>query len=202
MNRNHQTVTVTKLVSLIGNVRRNMLTSTVTTSRNGHRNRSTPHVTSKGFTIIELLIYMGIFSIVLFVTLDFFFLSQVVKGEVVQHQEVDRNARAALLEMTQTIREAANVSAPLLGLTGSSLSLNTGAISYTLNGGLLQKTEGGQTHNLTADSVTIEDISFTSRGEAGEMPTVSIAFTIRTNTRIFGKPDYITKTFQTTVQLR
>ena len=156
----------------------------------------------RGFTLIELLIYMGIFSIVLFVTLDFFFLSQVLKGEIVQQQEVDRNARAALLEMTQTIRSATDVTTPLLGATGSAVSLNSNSISYAVNGGILQKSESGETHDLTSDSVTIENVSFTTRGEVNEKPTVSIAFTIRTNTRIYGKPDYITKTIQTTVQLR
>lgn len=157
----------------------------------------------KGFTLIELMIYTALFAIVLGITIDFFFLSKTIATEVSEHQEVDRNTRVAFLDLSQTIRGASTVLSPLLGQSGDELILNGGAIRYSVSvEGILQKTENGATFDLISDSVEISDLLFTTRGEAGEKPTVSISFTIQTNTRVYGRPDYITKDFQTTVQLR
>lgn len=157
----------------------------------------------RGFTLIELMIYTALFTIVLAIAIDFFFLSKTIATEVAQYQEVDRNARVALLDMTQTIRGTSSVSSPALGSSGVDLYLNGSTIRYFVNGsGILQKTESGQTYDLTSDSVLVSNLSFTTRGEVGEKPTVSISFQIRTNTRVYGRPDYITKDFQTTVQVR
>lgn len=158
---------------------------------------------NKGFTVIELVIYMAIFAIVLGVSVDFLFQSKTLEASVTQHQEVDRHARAALLEMTQTIRGAASVSSPALGTSSSNLYLNSSAIRYFVNAsGILQKTESAQTADLTSDSVTIQNLSFTTRGETGDPPAVSISFDVRSNTLVYGQPDYIVKNFQTTIQLR
>ena len=157
----------------------------------------------KGFTLIELMIYTALFAIVLGISVDFFFLSKTIATEVTQYQEVDRNARVVFLDMSQTIRGATSVTTPTLGQSASELVLNGGAITYaTGSAGVLQKTEGGNTSDLTADSVEISNVMFTTRGEAGDKATVSISFTMQTKTRVYGKPDYITKDFQTTVQLR
>lgn len=157
----------------------------------------------KGFTLIELLIYTVLFAIVLAVAVDLFFLSKTLESRVREQQEIDRNARAALLEMTQTIRGASNVSSPALGISANDVYLNSNAVRYFVNAnGILQKTESGQTADLTSDDVTIENLSFETRGEVGEKPTVSVSFTIRTNTLIYGQANYITKDMQTTIQLR
>lgn len=156
----------------------------------------------KGFTLIELVIYMAILTIVLSIAVDLFFFSKTFGNQVAQEQEVDRNARVAFLEMTQTIRGTSSVTSPALGASGSNLYLNSNAIRYAVNNGILQKTQSGQTVDLTSDDVSIDNLTFTTRGEAGEKPTVSVSFDVRTNTLIWGQSDYIRKNFQTTVQLR
>src|SRR3989344_8162525 len=145
----------------------------------------------RGFTLIELMIYTALFAIVLGISVDFFFLSKTIATEVTQYQEVDRNARVVFLDMSQTIRGATSVTTPTLGQSASELVLNGGAIQYALTPeGVLQKTEGGNTSDLTADSVEISNVMFTTRGEAGDKATVSISFTMQTKTRVYGKPDY------------
>lgn len=157
----------------------------------------------KGFTVIELLIYTAVFAIVLAISVDLFFRSKILETQVVENQEVDRNGRIAFLEMTQTIRGASSVSSPALGVSSADLYLNNNAIRYFVNGnGVLQKTDSGETSSLTSNLVTVENLSFTTRGEVGQQPTVSASFTIKTNTLVFGQANYITKTYQTTVQLR
>ena len=158
-----------------------------------------------GFTLIELLIYIAIFAMVLAIAVDLFFRSQILETQVAQHQEVDRNARVVLLEMTQTIRGATEVSSPVLGASGATLSLNSNAIDYAVGAnGILQKTDSGGTYDITTDGVVVEGLTFTTRGEsgAGKPPTVSISFTLRANTLVYGQATHISKAYQTTVQLR
>lgn len=157
----------------------------------------------KGFTLIELLVYISLFSIVLGVAMTLFFQTRNIENEVVQEQEIDRNARTAFLEMTQTVRGASSVSSPILGATDDDLYLNSSSIHYFVNAsGVMQKTESGTTRDLTSDAVSIENIAFTTRGEVGEKPTVTLSFDVRTNTLIYGQSNYKTRNFRTTVQLR
>jgi len=157
----------------------------------------------RGFTLIELIIYMAIFAIVLAIAVDLFFFSKTLANQIAQEQEVDRNARVAFLEMTQTIRSATSVTSPALGASNGNLYLNSNAIHYFVNGsGILQKTDGGQTRDLTSDEVSIQNLTFTNRGETGKQPSVVISFTVQTNSLIYGQAGYINKNFQTTVQLR
>ena len=157
----------------------------------------------KGFTLIELIIYTALLAIVLSVTVSLFFMSKTLESQIAQQQEIDRNARVALMEMTQTIRSAVSVSSPALGVSSADLYLNSSAIHYFANSnGIIQKSDSGQTYDETADTVQVSNLTFTTRGEAGKQPTVSIAFNIRTNTLVYGQTNYITKHFQTTVQLR
>lgn len=150
-----------------------------------------------------MLIYTAVFAIVLAISVDLFFRSKILETQVAENQEVDRNGRTAFLEMTQTIRGAASVSSPALGASAAELYLNNNDIRYFVNGnGLLQKTEGGQTSDLTANSVTVQNLLFTTRGEAGQQPTVSVLFEIKANTLVYGQTSYISKTYQTTIQLR
>lgn len=158
---------------------------------------------NKGFTLIELLIYMAILVIVLSIAVDLFFFSKTFGNQVAQEQEVDRNARVAFLEMTQTIRGAASVTSPALGASSPDLFINSNTIRYFVNNnGILQKTQSGQTADLTSDDVAVSNLTFTTRGQVGEKPSVSVSFDVKTNTLIWGQSDYITKNFQTTVRLR
>ena len=157
----------------------------------------------KGFTMIELLIYTAIFAIVLAISVDLFFRSKILETQVAENQEVDRNGRIAFLEMTQTIRGASSVSSPVLGASSADLYLNSNTIRYFVNAnGILAKTQDGQTYDLTTNSVTAQNLSFTTRGEIEKQPTVSISFDIKTNTLVYGQANYIIKAYQTTVQLR
>ena len=155
-----------------------------------------------GFTLIEFLIYISLFAIVLSIATSLFFESKTLEVQVVQNQTVDQNGRVVFLEMTQTIRGATSVTAPTLGASAASLFLNDNATSYSVANGILQKTDSGQTYNLTTDAVTVQNLTFTTRGEIGKQPTVSVSFTLRANTLVYGQTSYITKNFQTTVQLR
>lgn len=155
----------------------------------------------KGFTLIELMIYTGIFAIVLSVALMLFFQAKTLENQIVQNQEIDQNARAVLLDFMQTIHSATDVSSPLAGQSANTLLLNSNSIEYAVTNGVVQKTTSGETSALTTPTVTVEDLTFTTR-DGGDKPTVSLSFSIRTNTRVYGLPNYITRTYQTTMQLR
>lgn len=160
----------------------------------------------RGFTLIELLVYVSIFTIILTVAMGLLLQTRVLQNEIVQEQEIDRNARVAFLEMTQTIRSAASISSPALGASSSGVFLNSNAIHYfASSNGILQKTQSGQTSDLTSDDVAIQNLIFTSRGVgigSSAPSTVSISFDMRSNTLVYGQTSYKQKNFQTTIQLR
>lgn len=158
---------------------------------------------SLGFTIIDLLIYMSIFAIVLAISIDLLFQSKTLEIQIAQNQEIDRNAQIALLEMTQTIHAAQNVTSPAVGLSAGDLYINNGTISYFADAnGILERNDNGQLSNLTGPLVTIENLSFTTRAESGQKPTVSLSFSVKSKTLIYGQTDYISRAYQTTLQLR
>lgn len=156
----------------------------------------------KGFTVIELLIYVVLFAIILSTATFLFFQSKTLEAQVVQNQVVEQNARVMLLEMTQTVRSVASVTSPVLGSSAAVLALNNDAIIYAVANGILQKTDAGQTYNITSDAVTVQNLTFTTRGQVGKPPTVSMSFTLKSNTLLPGQSDYIAKNYQTTIQLR
>lgn len=158
---------------------------------------------SRGFTVIELLIYMSIFAIVLAISVDLLFQSKALEVQIAQNQEIDRNAQIALLEMTQTIHAAQDVTSPQIGLSANSLAIDNGTILYFVDAsGVLQKNDNGQLSNLTGPLVTIENLSFTTRAESGQKPTVSLSFSVKSKTLTYGQTDYISRAYQTTLQLR
>lgn len=172
-----------------------------------HSRGFTPHhfttQSGAGFTVIDLLIYMSIFAIVLAISIDLLFQSKTLEIQIAQNQEIDRNAQIALLEMTQTIHAAQNVTSPAVGLSAGDLYINNGTISYFADAnGILERNDNGQLSNLTGSSVKVENLSFTTRAEVGQKPTVSLSFSVKSKTLIYGQTDYISRAYQTTLQLR
>ena len=143
---------------------------------------------SKGYTLIELLLYVVILGLILTPLTYFFGMTSEARVKAQSISEVEDQGTAAMDYITQTVRNAYSVSAPAAAASGSSLTLvvPTTALSptvFSLNGTTLQVKEGtGATIPLTSGDVQVTNLTFKNLTRSGTSGVVQISFTItRTN---------------------
>lgn len=143
-----------------------------------------------GVTLIELLLYIAIFSIVItaVVSVAISATAQRVRNNAVA--EVDYQGEAVMSYITQTIRNSQSVNTPLANNSAGSLSVNglnatnNPAVFDTVNDGLRQRIrvrEGSPpTDNfLTNNRVTVTSINFTNSTIVGGRDSIKIQFTLQ-----------------------
>lgn len=138
----------------------------------------------KGFTLIELTLYMGI-SAALLLALSVFFsvlLQTRTKSESIA--TVDDQGAAVLALMTRTARNAVEITAPAAGGNGTSLTLvvddpGLSPTVFSVSGGVLMMTEGlADPVALTSDSVTVTGMSVENVSRTGTPGSVRVSFTL------------------------
>lgn len=120
-------------------------------------NKSAVH--EKGFSMIELLIYVSILSVLslIFVgvltNLSFSWTRSKVESEVQQ------NIRIAIETISQTVRNASRITAPSAGSSGSSLTaiVNGQTVVYSLSGTTLQR----QIDSIPPEAITTDKVRVT-----------------------------------------
>ena len=160
----------------------------------------------KGFTLVELILYVGISSFLLFSLAAFFplLISARVKNQTIN--EVNHGGIQAMQIITQTIRNAKSISTPSLGNSSSSLSVitmdsNLSPTLFDLAGGALRIKEGtGSYLSITNSKVIASSLLFknTSASSTGG-GSIDVSFTIsRINSS--GSNEYeLSKTFNSSV---
>ncbi|MEK7452993.1 MAG: prepilin-type N-terminal cleavage/methylation domain-containing protein [Patescibacteria group bacterium] len=133
---------------------------------NKKENKSSPLKANRGFSILELLIYMAIFSIISLALIDIIgALSRGWTRSQVE-AEVQQNLRYAVNSISQDIKNASSVTTPDVNLSSNNLDLNLGGVSYKyfltgLNPPILQKQISlSAAENVTTDKVKVIDIKF------------------------------------------
>lgn len=134
----------------------------------------------EAFTLIELMIYIGILGAVLVFSSGFFW--NITLGYIKENsrEELQQNARFVFSKITQEIREANSVISPLVGEEVDFLELaniEEGVISFRKNEqGSLLMTKGGQSFEMTSSRVIVRDLKFTH--SQGGIIKIVIDFTI------------------------
>ena len=140
---------------------------------------------NKGFTLIEIIIYIGIISGVLVAFISYSLAISSVNNKNHAMATVQSDERIALETIIQKIRSASAVNYPTNGSSQNQLSLVTGtgiSTSFSLNGGRLQMSETGQADILlTSNRTTISSLSFTNLAQAGERGNIMIQMTVDYN---------------------
>ena len=116
--------------------------------------------TSKGFTLIELILYIALVAI--FLSGAIFFAWDLVYGrqKAMAKQTVDQSARIAMSRIAYEVRRATDVNS----ITATSIELENGANDTTisLNSNAIDlTTNGAGPYILTSDQVAVTDLSFT-----------------------------------------
>lgn len=167
---------------------------------------------TKGFTMIELLLYVGIFSILLVVLLQMFSGILATHTESQATSSVDQDGNFILARLAYDIHNASSITTPGIGssctwTTGSAtpcqLVLSSG--TYTAQSDNLTFTAGGNTDPINSVGTKITSITFSTYGNSSCSspckPSVQISLTLQSKTMRQGG-NLQTQSFQTTVGTR
>jgi len=167
-------------------------------------------INQKGFTLIELILYIGIASFMLLVV--FLFVSQILevrtKGQVIA--EVEQQGYWAVQVITQAIRNSkAPINLPAVASSGPSLSLtmadgtkNPTAFSLS-SGAILMSESGGSTIPLTNSNITISNLNFQNLTANGTKGNIKFSFDVNYNSQAGSGYEFkYLKTFYATASVR
>ena len=164
--------------------------------------------TNAGFTLIELLLYVSLSAVILLAVSAFLamLLQSRIKNQTVA--EVEQQGLQVMQLITQTARNAENITLPVQGASATSLTLDvaTGVNDPTvvnLAGGAIRITEGtGSPVPLTNSRVTASGLTFQNLSRSATPGVVRIQFTL-THVNPEGRNEYdFSKIFYGSASLR
>lgn len=154
-----------------------------------------------GFTILELLLYVGISSTVLLAVSLFLSTIFAVRVKNAAISEVEGQGAFVVNTITQSVRNATGINAPTLGVGGTSLSIatassSTSPIVFFVSSGVMRMTEGvGTAIPITNSHVTVSNFVVTNLSRLGTPGIVHITFTLTFNNPS-GRSEYdVARTF-------
>jgi len=136
----------------------------------------------KGFTLIEVVLYVGISSLVIFVISFFlvFLLQMNIKNQTVA--EIDSQGLFVMRLINQTIRNSAGVNSPVPGENNVALSLETfdslknPTIFFEENGILYLKEGADERIPLTNSLVFLSELFFENYSAASSKDSINFSF--------------------------
>jgi type II secretory pathway pseudopilin PulG len=164
---------------------------------------SFPKSSARGFSLVELIVYFGIFSILLLVLTNIFSTSISTQLESESLTSVEQDSRFLLLRLSNDIEKASSIVIPAsAGNTSTTLQIVVNSQNYTyqvISGNLTLTTNSG-TFNLNNYNTTISDFLVTRIGNINGKNDIKISFTITSKVR--QNSGYESKTFNTTIGTR
>jgi len=118
----------------------------------------------RGFSLLELLIYLAILSGLVVISVTMFISLSRGQGQSSARSEIDYSIRFATELMRQDIKNASAVSVPALGTPSSTLSLTRDGVTilYDVSSGVLRRKEGAASPvNVTNSNTTVGTPTFT-----------------------------------------
>lgn len=161
------------------------------------------HNNKSGFTLVELIVYMGILSMLLVVFTDIFTSILDTQLSSQRTSSVAQDGRYIYSRLIYDINRAQGVILPAnLGDVSVSLQATISGTLYTyaLAGGNLTVTDNTGTYALNSYDTTISGLQFTRLGNASGKHTFRINFNVTGRIPMHGTTEV--KAFQTTAGLR
>ena len=162
----------------------------------------------KGFTLVEMLLYMSILSVIVLALSSFLYLSYSSRIKATVIAEVEQQGNQTMSIITQNIRNAQSITSPATGASANSLTLTeySALLSPTIinqTGNKLQITEGlNPSVDISSNRVVISGLSFQNLARPSTPGIIRIQFTLNhLNPNNLGEYTY-SKTFTTTASLR
>ncbi len=173
--------------------------------KNWHR-ANYKELKAKGFTLVELLVYMGLLSILLVALTTIFTTVIDTQLNAQTTSYVSQDGRYIYSRFIYDINNASSVLSPAaLGSTSASLVLTKDGsqVTYALSGNDLVMTNNTGSYTMNSFGTKISKLSFKRVGNAGitnPKDTFQISFTVSGNRQADSSPEV--KDFQTTAGLR
>lgn len=130
-----------------------------------------------GFTLIELIVAIGIFGLVVTMTVSIFVVALISQRRIISLRNIEDSARFALESMAREIRTGKNFGG---GVNSLSFTNAKGeSVIYRLNNKTIEKSsDGGANYSIvTGPEVTVDNLNFYLLGQAigdGLEPRVTI----------------------------
>lgn len=137
----------------------------------------------KGFTVIELMLYMGIFSVLIAVLSGIFLSIMELQLSTHSTSQITQNANFIFSRLHYDLYRTSAVSIPgLAGETSDNLSINIAGQNYTysLSGSDLIMVNPSGSYSLNSNDVSITGFSVTRLGSAGN-DNINIDLTLQSN---------------------
>lgn len=153
--------------------------------------------------MVEMLMYMGLLSLLLVVMVDLFVSSLNAQLESQATSGVDQDTKFILSRLSSDIRASDTISLPGFGATPSGmLSLVTSGITHTYatQSGKIIYTTQSQSDSLNSFESTTEDVTFQRLGNNNGKNAIKIMFTIKSKTTRSSGPEI--RRIETTVGTR
>lgn len=162
------------------------------------------HKKTGGFTLLELIVAIGVFSAVISASTGIFISTLVAQRKAISLQNVQDNIRFATESMAKEIRTGENFS--VNGETQLNFTNAAGAsIVYLLSAGRIEKSaDGGATFlPITADNIEVASLKFYLTGEAeGDGLQPKITITAKTRSKNVKIAEQSEMNLETTVSIR
>lgn len=145
-----------------------------------------------GFTIVELLVYMGLSTIFLGVLTDIFIAILDSKIESEATSAVEQDSRFILTRLSYDAERASTMSASsnlIMTIGGSTYTYSISGNNLTLNG-----------DNLNSSETKISNLTFQQLGNPGGKPSVQVKFTATSVSQRSKGPEV--RNYQTTIAAR
>lgn len=159
----------------------------------------TTKLDAQGFTLVELLIYMGLLTIFVYILSSMLISILDVKTESEAISAVEQDGRFLMERFAYDISRASSISTPASpGSSGSGLELVIGGVTYTysLNGSNLELTNNNGTDNLNSSEVVVSSVTFQRLGNPGGKNSIKIEISLASLAERDGGPE--TKIFNIT----
>jgi len=157
----------------------------------------------RGTTLIELILYIGIFSILLLVFLQIFTTILDLQQESQATTSVSQDGQFILARLTNDIKKAKTINTPAnLNEPSSQLEIVVDGEIYTyeLNGEKLSLTKNLEANSLNGYDTKATNLNFLRLGNVGGKQTITVTFTLTSNAVKNSGPEI--KDFKTTIGLR
>ena len=119
--------------------------------------------TEKGFTLVELMVASLVFSIIVLSISGLFVQTLAQERRAFEAQKIQENGLFILELMSREIRVSQIQNQESTDCSATSLTIIhpvNGTVTYTLNAGVLQRTAGGVTTDLSSSDVTFSRLNF------------------------------------------
>jgi hypothetical protein len=139
------------------------------------------HKNNSGFTLVELLVFIGLFSILLTVLTQMFVTIVETQLDSQATSEVSQDSRYILNRLMYDIHRADSLTSPALGVYASSISLRIGTDTYIYNktGNNLFLSINGVDSQLNSHDTIVPNVQFQRLGNATNPALIQVNYTVK-----------------------